>query len=265
MKIKNHPFGNTYEAIIYPLLMVVILWLIQWIDYLSPIDFYKYGMMPRSVEGLKGILFMPLLHSQQDIHHVLNNSVALYCLMAVLIYFYREIALRVFLLTWILTGIFVWLYAENVGIYHIGMSGVIYGLVGFLFVSGVLRKYLPLQAISLFIVFMYGNMIWGIFPIQANVSWEGHFMGLVSGVILAFVYKKDAVQAPKYQYEIEKEMGIEPPDLEGQWIARQLELRRQEEEKQRREAGYYIVYHYIPNEETKVSDETDSSKLPSHD
>lgn len=246
MQIKKHPFGSTLEALIYPLLLVAVLWIVQWLDTLSSVDFYKWGLMPRTIEGLKGIIFMPLLHSQQDIHHVLNNSVTLYLSLAILIYYYRDIALKVFVLLWIMTGAFVWIYAENRGAYHIGMSGVIYGLLGFLFTSGVLRKYLPLQAISLFIVFVYGNMIWGIFPIKANISWEGHFMGLVAGVILAFIYKKDAVQRPKYQYEIEKELGIDPPDLEGQWIARQEELKRQEEERIRREAGHYIVYHYIP-------------------
>lgn len=236
------------EAVIYPLLLVAVLWIIQWLDALSPSDFYKWGLMPRSADGLKGILFMPLLHSQHDIHHILNNSVALYLLLGVLIYFYRDVALKVFIFLWIMTGAFVWIYAENRGAYHIGMSGVIYGLIGFLFTSGVLRKYLPLQAISLFIVFVYGNMIWGIFPIRVNVSWEGHFMGLVAGIILAFVYRKEAAQRPKYQYEIEKELGIEPPDLEGQWIAKQEELKRREEERLRQEAGYYIVYHYKPNE-----------------
>lgn len=265
MQIRKHPFGSTLEALIYPFLLVALLWIIQWIDALSSLDFYKWGLLPRSVEGLKGILFMPLLHSQQDIHHVLNNSVTLYLMLAVLIYYYRDIALKVFLLLWVMTGALVWIYAENHGSYHIGMSGVIYGLLGFLFTSGVLRRYLPLQAISMFIIFIYGNMIWGIFPIRANVSWEGHFMGLVAGVILAFVYKRDAVQRPKYQYEIEKELGIEPPDLEGQWIARQQELRRQQEEEQRRAAGYYIVYHYIPNnpeptEEDPSMDENDGQQ-----
>lgn len=247
---KKHPFGSTMEAVIYPLLLVAILWIIQWVDSISSLDFYKWGLLPRSGEGLKGILFMPLLHSQQDIHHLLNNSVAVYLLLAVLIYFYRDVALKVFVLLWILTGALVWVYAENRSAYHIGMSGVIYGLLGFLFTSGVLRKYLPLQAISLFIVFVYGNMIWGIFPIRASVSWEGHFMGLIAGVLLAFIYRRDAVQSPKYQYEIEKEMGIEPPDFEGQWLARQEELKRLEELRKIEEQAQQItyIYHYTENE-----------------
>lgn len=261
MQSKHHPFGSWLEAFIYSLFLVSILWIIQWADSLFTVDFYKWGLLPRTVEGLKGIIFMPLLHSQHDIHHVLNNSVTLFLLLAVMIYYYRDIALKVFLLTWVMTGFLVWVYAENRGAYHIGMSGVIYGLLGFLFTSGVLRKYLPLQAISLFIVFIYGNMIWGIFPLRASVSWEGHFMGLIAGVILAFVFRKDAVQRPKFQYEIEKELGIEPPDFEGQWLARQEEMKRLQEEQQKRAEGYHIVYHYIPekraNQQNPSTDEND--------
>ena len=93
---------------------------------------------------------------------------------------------------------------------------------------------------------MYGNMIWGIFPIRAAISWEGHFMGLVAGVILAFVYRKEAIQAPKYQYEIEKEMGIEPPDFEAEWREKIAALERAEEERKRQEQGYVITYQYTP-------------------
>jgi len=177
---------------------------------LSSFDYYKLGLLPRTLSGLKGIFFMPLLHSQHDLHHLINNSVVIYLLLALLIYFYRNLAIRVFIFCWFLTGFFVWIYAHNRGAYHIGMSGVIYSLLGFLFTSGVLRKHLPLQALSLLIVFLYGNMIWGIFPIRANVSWEGHFMGLIVGVLLAFIYRNNTtIESPKYQYELEEELATE--------------------------------------------------------
>lgn len=256
MNQKKHPFGSTIEAVLYPTFLLIILWIIQWMGAISTFEFYKLGLKPRTIEGLKGIFFMPLLHSQQDIQHLLNNSVALFVLLAVLVYYYRSIAFRVMVLLWLMTGTFVWLYAANRGVYHIGISGVIYGLVGFLFVSGVLRKYLPLQAISLFVVFVYGNMIWGIFPVQANISWEGHFMGLVAGLILAVIYKDQSIQQPKYQYEIEKEMGIEPPDYEKIWNDKQEELRRQLEEQQMEEnqtqenPTIKITYHYKNEDDT---------------
>jgi hypothetical protein len=151
----------------------------------------------------------------------------------------------------------VWIYAKNNGSYHIGMSGLVYLLAGFLFFSGVFRRFLPLQAISLFVVFLYGSMIWGIFPMEEKVSWEGHLMGFILGIIQAFWFRENGPQRPKFQYEIEKEMGIEPIDLEGIWNEKIRLAELVEEERQRQEKGHFIVYHYIPaNPEDKPKDET---------
>lgn len=259
METKNHQFGSLTEALIYPALLVGVMWLVYWAEHLFAFDFYKLGVLPRTLEGLKGVLFMPLLHARADINHVLNNSFPTYVLLAAIIYFYREVALKVFVFLWIGTGLLLWVYAQNKGAYHIGMSGVIYGMLGFVFTSGVLRRYLPLQAISLFVVFVYGNMIWGIFPIKVHVSWEGHFMGLLVGLVLAFVYRKKSVQRPKYQYEIERDLGIEPPDLEGMWLERQRQQRAWEEEQQRRAQGYFIVYHYVPDQQQELKQKDENA------
>ena len=138
------------------------------------------------------------------------------------------------------------------------MSGVIYALAGFLFTSGVLRKYLPLQALSLFIIFLYGSMIWGIFPTQPRVSWQGHLSGLIVGIILAIVYRKQGPQRPKYQYEIEKELGIEPPDFEGDLrraieaeqaaLEAQQELEKQMALEQENQKPVVVVYQYKKND-----------------
>jgi membrane associated rhomboid family serine protease len=231
---KTNHFGSTKEAIVYPLLLLIVMWLVYWADHLFPlIDFYKFGVKPHDVSSLKGILFMPLIHSKNEVEHILNNSMPAAILLGAIIYYYREIALRVFVFSWIGTGIGVWVFAELTNSFHIGMSGVIYAMVGFLFTSGVIRKYLPLQAIALFVAFVYGSLIWGIFPMQPHVSWEGHLSGLVSGIVLAFMYRKLGPQSPKYQYEIEKELGIEPPDFEGELKERirlAEELKREAEE-----------------------------------
>lgn len=260
-------FGSTKEAIIYPILLVVVLWLIFWADHLFPlIDLYKFGIKPHDISSLKGILFMPLIHSKNEIEHIVNNSIPTAILLGAIIYYYREISLRVFLFSWLGTGIGVWLFAANTNSYHIGMSGIIYAMAGFLFTSGVLRKYLPLQAISLFVVFVYGSLIWGIFPMQPHVSWEGHLMGLISGVTLAFVYRKLGPQSPKYQYEIEKEMGIEPPDFEAELNER---IRLEEERRKEAEAlqemqeklnhshhhPINITYHYVKKDKGNSEDE----------
>ena len=201
---------------------------------------------------------MPLIHSSREIEHIVNNSFPTFILTSALFYFYRPIAGKVLFFLWPLTGFFLWAYAENKGVYHIGMSGVIYGLVSFLFTSGVLRKYLPLQAISLFVVFVYGSMVWGIFPMEQRVSWEGHLMGFLSGIALAVIFRKEGAQRPKFQYEIEKEMGIEPPDLEGIYMEKLRIAELEEEERKRVQNGHFIVYHYKPtiNPENKPADGT---------
>ena len=245
MQKHTHPFGSSSEAILNSLFVVVSMWLVFWADHLLKFNIYEYGVLPRSLEGLKGIFFMPLIHSQNDFRHIVNNSIPTFFLLAALVYFYREIAFKVFFYGWILTGVLVWVYAQNKGSYHIGMSGLIYLLAAFLFVSGVIRKFLPLQAISMFVVFIYGSMIWGIFPMEEKVSWEGHLMGFGVGIIFAFIFKGHGPQRPKFQYEIEKEMGIEPPDLEGIYLEKVRLAELAEAEKHQIEN--VIVYHYVEN------------------
>lgn len=101
-----------------------------------------------------------------------------------------------------------WLLARES--YHIGMSGVIYGLTSFLVFSGFFRKNMRVAAVSLFVIFLYGSMVWGIFPTSAGISWEGHALGLFSGLIVAVLYKYSGPQPQKLLYEIEEELGLEP-------------------------------------------------------
>jgi membrane associated rhomboid family serine protease len=240
------------------LLVLIIMWLVYWADFLFPIDFQRYGLQAQNLKGLRGIVLMPWIHAHNDIKHILNNSLPTFLLLTLLFQSYKEIAWRVFIMSWLFTGALLWFIGGSNGAIHIGMSGVIYALTGFLFTSGVLRKYLPLQALSLFIVFLYGSMIWGIFPTQPRVSWQGHLSGLVVGLILAFVYRKQGPQRPKYQYEIEKELGIEPPDFEGDLqraIEAELAQRAAEEaakaaeaKQQSEQAPTIVVYDYKKND-----------------
>ncbi len=245
-------FGSVVEAVFYSTLMLIVIWLIYWADHLFPeVAFYKFGVKPGDMASWKGIFLMPMIHSKKEIGHILNNSPSIFILLMALIYYYRKIALKVFVLAWLLSGLGIWLFAKNTNTYHIGISGVIYALAAFLFTSGVIRQYRPLQGVALFVAFLYGSMIWGIFPIEPKISWEGHLSGMISGIILAFLFEKAGPQRPKYQYEIEKEMGIEPPDLEGQWRAQieEAEARMKREKELQKQQNVKVVYHYKKGKE----------------
>ena len=251
---QNHTFDLTLKHAFFPAVLIVsLMWLVFIIDYILPVELYKWGVMAQSLEGLKGVVFMPFIHSTEDFKHIFNNSVPTFILMTVLFYSYKQVAWRVFLSSWVLTGLFVWIFAVQGKAYHIGMSGVIYALVGFLFTSGVIRRYFPLQALSLFVVFLYGSLIWGIFPMEPRVSWQGHFMGLIVGIWLAFYFRTEGPRRPKYQYEIEKEMGIEPPDLEGMYLERLRQIEEQEKEKEQVQNTQVInvVYHVVPSDKNE--------------
>lgn len=189
-------------SIIIPGFVTVIMWLVWTSEILFETDLSFLGIYPLSLKGLPGILLSPLLHA--DIRHLYNNTIPLFLLATGLFYFYSEVALRVFSMTWIITGLLVWLAGRDA--WHIGASGLIYGIASFLFFSGILRKYFRLIALSLLVVFLYGSMVWGIFPdIYRNVSWESHMLGFVSGILLSVWFRDEGPQAPVYEWMNETE------------------------------------------------------------
>lgn len=164
------------------------------------LSFSKYGVFPRSIEGLKGVLLSPLIHG--DWKHLTNNSVPLLVLMPTLLFFYKGIALEVLVWSWACSGL--WLWTIGRPSYHIGASTLVYALASFLFFSGLVRKHSRLMAISMFVVFLYGGMVWGLFPMQSHISWEGHLSGAFAGLVLAFWFKNHGPPKQIYQYEIDE-------------------------------------------------------------
>jgi len=156
------------------------------------------------ISGLKGIIFSPFIHA--DFNHLLNNSLSLFFLSVALFYFYSEVAVKIFVWTYFLSGLLVWIAGREA--WHIGASGLVYGLASFLFFSGIIRRYFRLIALSLLIVFLYGSMVWGLFPgIYLNVSWESHMLGFFSGIVLAIWYRNEGPQIPVYTWLDEDETG----------------------------------------------------------
>jgi membrane associated rhomboid family serine protease len=194
-------------SMIIPGIFVFLMWLVKIIEVLFEIDLSHYGIYPLTARGLPGILFSPFIHA--DFTHLFNNSIPLFFLSLALFYFYSEVALKVFIWTFFLTGLFVWIAGRAA--WHIGASGLVYGLASYLFFSGIIRRYFRLIALSLLIVFLYGSMVWGLFPgVYKNVSWESHMLGFFSGVVLAVWYRNQGPQKPVYEWmEEEEESGGE--------------------------------------------------------
>ena len=194
---KHYKFSPLILAI--PLYFVLLLWIIFWFEVKYGYNFNKYGIYPRTFVGLRGVLFSPFIHG--DIKHLYHNSIPLFVLLFSLYYFYRKIALKIFVYGTIFTGILTWIFARES--FHIGASGIIYLLFSFIFFSGIIRKNYRLIAVSLMVIFLYGSMVWYLLPVKEEISWEGHLSGFVVGIIFAFYFRKTGPQKLKYEWEHE--------------------------------------------------------------
>lgn len=184
-------------------LSTVLIWLVFWADAGSSYRLNDWGILPRTLQGLPGILFSPLLHG--DLSHIASNSIPLFILISLNHYFFRKIFWKMLPGVWLIGGFWTWCIGRPE--YHIGASGLIYGLAAFGFMSGFLSKNRNLQALTLLVIFLYGGLIWGIFPIEINadISWEGHLTGLLAGVLMAYYFRKELPGRKKYEWEDEED------------------------------------------------------------
>lgn len=193
--LKDFKYSNA--VLFVPIAAVVSIWIVYWIELTFGYNFNKYGILPQELIGLRGIIFSPFIHGSTS--HLFNNSVPLAVLLACLFFFYKDLAVKILVFGTILTGLFTWSFARES--YHIGASGVVYMLVSFIFFSGILRKHYRLVALSLLVAFLYGSMIWYVFPIKERISWEGHLSGFIVGLIFTFLYKSKGPQKQEYKFK----------------------------------------------------------------
>ena len=192
-------------ALYYPSFFVGILWFVKLIEFSLNLDFYAFGNYPLSLDHLYGIVLQPFIH--EGISHLWSNTIPLFFLIWALFYFYGDISFKIFLAIWLGSGIFTWLIGRPS--FHIGASGIVYGLAFFLFFSGVLRKMRPLMALSAIIALSYGSMVWSMLPIvqllSPELSWEGHLSGAFIGTLLAVWYRKAPPQPEIQPVELPSE------------------------------------------------------------
>ncbi|AND64550.1 rhomboid family intramembrane serine protease [Flavobacterium covae] len=251
--MKESEFKFTPSVVLLPLYFVLCLWIVFWVEKEFKINLTEYGIYPRSLAGLRGVLFSPFLHG--DIGHLFNNSLPLLFLLACLRYFYREHSSLVLWLGLLLSGLGTWLIGrEN---YHIGASGLVYVLASFIFFKGIQTGYYRLVALSFTVILLYGGMIWYIFPsVEEHISWEAHLSGFLVGLVFSWLY-----DAPVYQktliydwqepnYDSKKDPFMKHFDEDGNFVSsskmRQIEL----------EKWIYFVSNLPVMYEVKKPDET---------
>lgn len=192
-------------ALWFTMAFLVVIWSVYVLNDLLDLGWRKHGVHPRTLKGLRGILTYPFLHG--DWGHLWNNTMSFFTLNGFLFYFYRSIALRVWMWLFVLSGTLLWGLAVDGN--HIGASGIIYGLAAFLFTSGVIRRNRLLLRVSLAVAFLYGGIVWWMLPIDDHVSWEGHLSGAAVGVLLAIAFRHQGPKDPTYAFE--RDEAIEAP------------------------------------------------------
>lgn len=172
-------FGSS----VVPFRLVFIMWCVFSIEIFYGFDFAWLGIKPRSLIGLIGIFTAPLIHG--SLSHLISNTIPLLFLGSVLFFFYRKVAGIVFFRSYIITNVLVWLFSPRES-YHIGASGLIYGLSAFLIFFGLLRKDFISLLVSIGILLAYGGIFYGVLPSDPRISWESHLAGAVVGTFTAF-------------------------------------------------------------------------------
>lgn len=159
------------------------MWAVFSLEYFYGINLSFLGIKPRSIEGLIGILAAPMIHGGRT--HLISNTIPLLLLGSTLFFFYERIGRTVFFRCYFITNILVWLFSPRLS-YHIGASGLIYGLSSFLIFFGFLRKDFLSLLISIGVMVAYGGIFYGVLPIDPQISWESHLAGAIVGVVTAY-------------------------------------------------------------------------------
>lgn len=246
MAKKIGKYGFYKGVVLYPLCFVFLIWLVFLVDVSLNLNVAKYGIFPRTQDGLWGILFSPLIHG--SISHLYNNTLPVFFLGMALLYFYPKISFKVFVLGYFLTGLLTWVIGR--GAYHIGASGIIYMLASFIFFKGVFSKHFRLIAVSLIVVFFYGGLMWYVFPVDDQISWEGHLSGFLSGLLLAYLIKVPDLKKKVYKWEQPEYNASEDPfmkhfDENGEFIPEsQMYQEENERESQWFSERLNVIYDY---------------------
>jgi membrane associated rhomboid family serine protease len=165
-----------------PLAFTGIMWAVFLMDNYLSLDLARFGIYPRTTSGLIGIITAPFLHGSWQ--HLTSNTLTLAILMAVLVLFYDRQSGWVIFWSVLLGGFLIWVFGRPV--YHIGASALIYSLASFLISIGLFRITFKTLLIAVLVLVFYGGLVYGIFPTTEKISWEGHLLSAIAGVVIAY-------------------------------------------------------------------------------
>ena len=207
--INSQQSSSSFRQSFYIVLwFVILLWLIQITNALFNLDLVRYGVYPREITGLRGVLFAPLIHG--SFAHIFSNTLPLLVMGTAMLLGYPRSSKLVLPVIYFGVGVMVWIFGRES--FHVGASGINFGLLTFVFVIGALRWDKKAIALSCLVFFMYGSMIWGIFPTEPGVSFESHFFGAAIGILCAIIFRNVDTKPPEKRYDWEGEEETEEPD-----------------------------------------------------
>jgi len=200
--------GNFRLAFKVSLYFVTLLWVVTLLDWGLEMELTRFGVRPRSLPGLAGILVAPLLHG--DFSHLISNSLPLLVLGTGMLYLYPHSSLKVIPAVYLGPGLAVWLFGRPP--LHIGASGLVYGLAIYILISGIIRRDTRAVSAAMLVFFLYGTLLWGLLPNHSSISWETHLIAALIGLVLALLFRRlDVPLRKRYDWENESDDDNDQP------------------------------------------------------
>ena len=173
------------EALKPVLILLIIIWIVEIVNLFTGHSLYIYGILPREIYGLKGIILHPFIHA--SLQHIISNTIPLFVLGFLVALDGKWPFIKTSVWIILCGGIFLWIFGRSS--FHVGASLVIFGYFGYVIMRAITKKTISSIIIAILTILLYGGLIYGLVPVNNQISWEGHLFGLLSGLVAARIFK----------------------------------------------------------------------------